>query len=370
MAGGGEATADGFTPTWVVAVVYTVIVGVSYGVERLLHRAGERLKEKQKTALYEALQKIKEELMLLGFISLLLTVSEKRIVKICVSPGKKVPLISLKAIHDLHIFIFTLAIVHVIYCVLTVFIGKLKIRHWRYWRDSTAEADQIDPQGRGTYNLMTWLHCFWKQFCGSVNESDYVTLRREFMKANPMFNFHKYMIEALEVDFIYVFGISWYLWIFVVIFFLINVNGWYTYFWIAFIPLILLLAVGTKLEHVLMLLVRGVDASNADDHFWFRRPSFVLLLIHFILFQNSFEIAFFFWTWTAYSPHACVMGQFAYVIVRLVIGVFIQVLCSYNTLPLYSLLTQMGEYYCKEVFLKHQKEAEGGKGAETTASKA
>ncbi|XP_028778260.1 MLO-like protein 1 [Neltuma alba] len=365
MAGGGEATADVYTPTWVVAVVYTVIVGVSYGVERLLHHAGERLKKENKTALYEALQKIKEELMLLGFISLLLTVSEKRIVKICVSPGvtddmmpcwtksnhsatvshlpaaaappssgaeiehcaaqNKVPLISLKAIHDLHIFIFTLAVVHVIYCVLTVFIGKLKIRHWRHWKDSIAEADQIDPQGWSSHNLMTWLHCFWKQFCGSVNESDYVTLRREFMKireANPKFRFHKYMIEALEVDFVYVFGISWYLWIFVVIFFLINVNGWYTYFWIAFIPLILLLAVGTKLEHVLMLLVRGVDASNADDHFWFRRPSFVLLLIHFILFQNSFEIAFFFWTWlkTAYSPHACVMGQFAYVIVRLVIG--------------------------------------------------
>ncbi|KAG6482364.1 hypothetical protein ZIOFF_058995 [Zingiber officinale] len=46
-------------------------------------------------------------------------------------------------------------------------------------------------------------------------------------------------------------GISWYLWVFVFIFLLLNVNGWHTYFWISFIPLILLLAIGTKLEHVI-----------------------------------------------------------------------------------------------------------------------
>jgi mlo protein len=33
----------------------------------------------------------------------------------------------------------------------------------------------------------------------------------------------------------------------------------------------------------------------SDEHFWFGRPAIVLYLIQFILFQNSFEIAFFFW---------------------------------------------------------------------------
>ncbi|XP_028763085.1 MLO-like protein 1 [Neltuma alba] len=300
MAGGGEATTDVYTPTWVVAVVYTVIVGVSYGVERLLHRAGESRKEKQKTALCEALQKIKEELMLLGFISLLLTVSEKRIVKICVSPGVTHGMIPCWTKSNNH---------------------SATVRHLL--------AAAAPPSSGAKIEYCAAHHCFWKQFCGSVNESDYVTLRSEFMEireANPKFNFHKHMIEALEVDFNMFLALVGNLWIFVVIFFLINVNGWHTYFWIAFIPLILLLAVGTKLEHVLMLLVRGVDASNADNHFWVHRPSFVLLLIHFILFRNSFEIAFFFWIWAAYSFDACVMGQFAYIIVRLVTGVFSQVL--------------------------------------------
>jgi mlo protein len=68
----------------------------------------------------------------------------------------------------------------------------------------------------------------------------------------------------------------------------------------------LLLAVGTKLEHVIAQLAQDVAEKHSaiegdlivkpsDDHFWFGRPRIVLFLIHFILFQNAFEIAFFFW---------------------------------------------------------------------------
>ncbi|KAJ0792361.1 hypothetical protein HanOQP8_Chr01g0017211 [Helianthus annuus] len=72
---------------------------------------------------------------------------------------------------------------------------------------------------------------FFKQFYGSVTKSDYVALRLGFImthcKANPKFNFHKYMIRALEDDFKKVVGIrqGWYLWLFVVVFLLMNVNG-------------------------------------------------------------------------------------------------------------------------------------------------
>ena len=62
MRGGGvdEGIDLEFTPTWVVAVVCSVIVGVSFAVERLLHYAGKRLKKKNQKTLYEALLKIKE----------------------------------------------------------------------------------------------------------------------------------------------------------------------------------------------------------------------------------------------------------------------------------------------------------------------
>ncbi|KAM3698781.1 hypothetical protein ACJW30_06G215700 [Castanea mollissima] len=408
-----EGTTLEYTPTWVVAGVCTVIVAISLAVERVLHYAGVTLKRKNQKPLFEALQKVKEELMLLGFISLLLTVFQNVINKICVPtdvtrhmlPCKreghefeestmcgenKVPLLSTEALHHLHIFIFVLAIVHVTFCVLTVVFGGLRIRQWKRWEDEFANKNYDTQQvlksktvtdvhqhafikdhflGIGKNSvILGWLHSFVKQFYGSVTKSDYATLRLGFIvthcRTNPKFNFHKYMIRALEDDFKKVVGISWYLWIFVVIFLLLNVNGWHTYFWIAFLPFVLLLAVGTKLEHVITQLAHEVAEKHvaiegelvvkpSDRHFWLGRPRIVLFLIHFILFQNSFEIAFFFWIWVQYGFDSCIMGHVRYIVPRLIIGVFIQVLCSSSTLPLYAIVTQMGTSFKKAIFDDH-----------------
>ncbi|XP_031287181.1 MLO-like protein 1, partial [Pistacia vera] len=74
MASGGGGVEK--NPTWVVAIVCSCIVVISLAFERSLHYLGKFLKRKNQKSLYEALLKIKEELMLLGFISLLLTVFE------------------------------------------------------------------------------------------------------------------------------------------------------------------------------------------------------------------------------------------------------------------------------------------------------
>ncbi|KAL7230467.1 hypothetical protein ACSBR2_008862 [Camellia fascicularis] len=67
--------------------------------------------------------------------------------------------------------------------------------------------------------------------------------------------------------------------------------------------------------------------------------------MHFILFQNAFEIAFFFWIWLQYAFDSCIMGHVRFIIPRLVIGAFVQVLCSYSTLPLYAIVTQVSPLY-------------------------
>ncbi|XP_055820079.1 MLO-like protein 1 [Solanum dulcamara] len=439
MAGDLETNLE-FTPTWIIAIVCTVIVAISLLVERIIHYGGKYLLKKNQKPLYEALQKIKEELMLLGFISLLLTVSQERILKICIPkhlsnhwlpckkeeeddegaketvhfqtnffsliPGgrrllaesansgyckakDKAPLLSLTALHHLHTFIFVLAVSHVTFSALTILFGGIKIRQWKSWEDSI-QKEEYNPEEvlrskvthvqdhdfvKGRFlgfgkrsTLLGWLNSFVKQFFGSVTKLDYTTLRLGFImthcKGNPKFHFHKYMIRVLEADFKKVVGISWYLWLFVVLFLLLNVHGWHTYFWIAFIPFVLLLAVGTKLEHVITQLAGDVAAKHiavkgdlvvkpSDDHFWFHRPRLVLLLIHIILFQNSFEIAFFFWIWAQYHFNSCIMGQVGYIIPRLVIGVFVQFFCSYSTLPLYAIVTQMGSSFKKEIFDEH-----------------
>ncbi|ONK55497.1 uncharacterized protein A4U43_UnF2460 [Asparagus officinalis] len=300
----------------------------------------------------------------------------------------KVPLLSLEAIHSLHIFIFALAVTHVVLSVLTMLFGVAKVRQWKPWEDAIQkDVKESDPNKithlhqsefiRDRFHgvedvsmIMGWLHSFFKQFYGSVSKSDYSAMRLGFIqthcKGNPKFDFHRYMLRALEADFKKVVGISWYLWIFVVIFLLLNVNGWHAYFWISFVPLVILLVVGAKLEHIISQLAHEIAEKHSaiegdvavkpsDDHFWFHRPRIVLFLIHFILFQNAFEIAFFFWILTTFTFDSCIMGQVGYVIPRLVMSVITQFLCSYSTLPLYAVVAQMGSSFKEVIFEEHVK---------------
>ncbi|CAL9183910.1 unnamed protein product [Musa hybrid cultivar] len=467
-----------YTPTWVVATVCSVIIIISLTAERSLHCLGKArplnqlyhflfliiLLKKKQDALNRALQKLKEELMLLGFISLLLTVFQSLISNICIpksvssymlpckvekstsvqeiyhgmgfyyghrwnkrrllSSGSssgfclskgKVPLLSLEALHQLHIFIFVLAVVHVVFSASTMVLGGAKASYlkWKHWEnaiqaeiskeeiqkkneskieqnekehnvkeydDKKHEPTEQDVQTHNHHHefvkertlgfwqqlvVVSWMISFFKQFYSSVSKSDYRALRAGFVmrhSSNKAYDFHKYMMRALEDDFKKVVGISWYLWLFVVIFLLMNVHGWHTYFWLSFLPLILLLVVGAKLDHIITKLAlelqekpRGPKGETqhvklSNEHFWFKKPGIVLYLIQFILFQNSFEIAFFFWIWSTYGFHSCIMEGLGYLIPRLVIGVIIQVLCSYSTLPLYAIVTQMGEGFKESIF--------------------
>ncbi|XP_054801055.1 MLO-like protein 13 isoform X1 [Prosopis cineraria] len=420
-----------YTPTWIVAIICSIIVFISLCVERALHKLGLFLRRKGQDALDAALQKLKDELMLLGFISLLLTVFQGVISQICISPhlvtlmlpckrhseskegaehydtiinkrrllsttygsghcrkDGKVPLLSLESLHHLHIFIFVLAVVHAISCVITLLLGGARIRQWKTWEDKIkAEKETQDRHHHEFFKkhadgfwrraaVVGWLIAFCKQFYGSVTESDYIAMRHAFIKEHwpneREFDFHKYMMKTLEIEFRQIVGISWYLWLFVVLFLLLNIAGWHTYFWLAFLPLILLLLVGAKLEHIIARLAQESDQKReeeqqhhqekeattkqvkpSDKFFWFNSPRLVLDLIHFILFQNAFEIAFFFWIWFIYGFYSCIMEKIAYVIPRLIMGVIVQVLCSYSTFPLYAIVTQMGSRFKRGMFKEH-----------------
>jgi mlo protein len=102
------------------------------------------------------------------------------------------------------------------------------------------------------------------------------------------------------------------------------------------LPLILLLIVGTKLELISTRLAQ--EAADCPDeatgnpwtkpckeHFWFSKPRIVLHLIHFILFQNSFEMGFFFWVLATYGFDSCIMENKIYALPRLAIGSVLKV---------------------------------------------
>lgn len=67
------------------------------------------------------------------------------------------------------------------------------------------------------------------------------------------------------------------------------------HFWIAMIPLVVVLIIGMKLQHVIATLALehsgvkspfvGVLLKPRDQLFWFNRPKFLLHVIHFIFFE-------------------------------------------------------------------------------------
>ncbi|XP_020889260.1 MLO-like protein 7 isoform X1 [Arabidopsis lyrata subsp. lyrata] len=379
--------------------------------------------KKHKNSLLEALEKIKAELMILGFISLLLTFGETYILKICVSRKAALsmlpcssedtelfqklapslsrhllaagdisvnckqgsePLITLKGLHQLHILLFFLAVFHVLYSLITMMLSRLKIRGWKKWEQETLSHDyefSIDHSRLRlthetsfvrehtsfwtTIPFFFYVGCFFRQFFVSVERTDYLTLRHGFISAHlapgRKFNFQRYIKRSLEDDFKLVVGISPVLWASFVIFLLFNVNGWRTLFWASIPPLLIILAVGTKLQAIMATMALEIVETHAivqgmplvqgsDQYFWFDCPQLLLHLIHFALFQNAFQITHFFWIWYSFGLKSCFHKDFNLVVIKLFLCLGALILCSYITLPLYALVTQMGSHMKKAVF--------------------
>ncbi|PIA29502.1 hypothetical protein AQUCO_05900015v1 [Aquilegia coerulea] len=175
------------------------------------------------------------------------------------------------------------------------------------------------------------------------------------------FDFQKFIRRALDKDFQVVVGMSLWVWILAIFFIFFQAHGFYNYLWLPFIPLLTLLLVGTKLQVIITKMclesrdqstvVRGtLLVKPSDNLFWFGRPQLLLHLIYFILFQNSFQLAFFTWTWYKYGLRSCFHRKTEDIVLRIVVGFLVQVLCGYVTLPLYALVTQMGSSMKKVVF--------------------
>ncbi|KAJ7966992.1 MLO-like protein [Quillaja saponaria] len=440
----GERTLEE-TPTWAVAVVCAVFVIISVLIEHGIHSLGEWFHKRHKKAMSEALEKIKAELMLLGFISLLITVGTVYIAKICIplkysgtmlpcnkvggggggggdddshsgddhdrrkllsltdqdviwrrvlaAPADgginyctargKVSLISASGLHQLHVFIFVLAVFHVLYSVITMALAQAKMKKWKHWESETSSLEYQftnDParfrftrqtsfvrrhSGLSRMPGIRWIVAFFRQFFGSVSKVDYITMRHGFINAHlapsSKFDFHKYIKRSMEDDFKVVVGISIPLWVFAVIFLLLNVYKWYTLTWLSLAPLVILLLVGTKLELIIMEMAQEIQDRTSvvkgapvvepnNKYFWFNRPQWILLLIHYTLFQNAFQMAYFLWTWYEFTLKSCFHEKLAAIVARVVLGVALQILCSYITFPLYALVTQMGSHMKRAIF--------------------
>ncbi|RZC09585.1 MLO-like protein 12 isoform C [Glycine soja] len=364
------------TPTWAVSVFCFFFLMISLIIEGGLHKLAEIFRKRKEKSLGKALTKTKTEMMKFGFMSFILTISEVPISKICISKGVAnsflpckdvvdftgsatrtstsgldvapatnesaievnyceakgmVSLISSDGILQLNIFISFLAVFHILFCTLTMCLGKAKMRRWKRWEDETQTLEyQIanDPR-RFQYTGQTligkrhlkfwsyhspllWMVCFIRQFYASVSKDDYFTLRNGFIAANislgSNFNFKKFLSRTYDEDFEKVMGIRIWIWIFSILFIFFSAHEFYNYYWLPFIPLVVALLAGTKLQVIITKMcvdsckeksvIKGsLLVTPSDAHFWFHRPEWLLHLLKFILIQNSFQLAFFTWTW-------------------------------------------------------------------------
>ncbi|CAI0375336.1 unnamed protein product [Linum tenue] len=390
------------TPTYSVASVTTVLVFACFIVQRAIYRFGRWLKRTRRKALFASLEKMKEELMLLGLISLLLAQWARWISEICVNsslfsskfflcaeediaagvarhllleesfpshspnnthiPPKGIitttthqcgqgrePFVSLEGLEQLHRFLFVLGITHVLYSCLAVGLAMSKIYSWRKWEnqpnlpvDGSVQAKQQRMMRRQTTfifhhtahpwsrsRILIWMVSFEIESCSIL----IIILLLVCLV-------QKHCIERPP------------LWGYAIVCIFINIHGLNVYFWLSFIPAILVMVVGTKLQHVVSLLAlevlqqqgpsAGTQVKPRDDLFWFGKPVILLRLIQFIIFQNAFEMATFIWSLWGLEQRSCYMKNHYMIIIRLVSGVLVQFWCSYSTVPLNVLVTQMG----------------------------
>lgn len=188
-------------------------------------------------------------------------------------------------------------------------------KRFRLAKDTTFGQRHLNTWSQSSISL--WIVSFFRQFFGSVKKVDYFVLRHGFIMAHVSprsdsgFDFQRYIKRSLDEDFKVVVGISPIIWFFAVLFLLTNTHGWYSNYWLPFIPLITILIVGADLQMIitkmgLRIQDRGVVmgapvVEPGDDLFWFNRPRLLLFIIHLVLFQNAFQLAHFAWSTVSLS---------------------------------------------------------------------
>ncbi|MCO5606000.1 hypothetical protein L7F22_060186 [Adiantum nelumboides] len=235
-----------YSPTWVIASTCGFFIISSLVLERAVYFIGHLLVKHKLISLESAFEKVKEELMMVGFISIALTLGQNGFAKICV-PTKvftsmllckkphndtmieeamtlairglqetettqtthstvckedHTPFMPPERLHQLHILLFLLVITHVVYTLIIVALGMLSIRHWKAWEDRALAKEELSVTddvrltrettfmraralNRWKTNMFTsYLVAFFQQFHNVVHEIDYHTLRYGFIMSH------------------------------------------------------------------------------------------------------------------------------------------------------------------------------------------
>ncbi|XVF59792.1 hypothetical protein PTKIN_Ptkin07bG0304300 [Pterospermum kingtungense] len=201
------------TPTWAVATVIVIMVCFGYLVHHSLKKFGEWLVKTKRKSLLAALEKIKDELMLFGVLSLLMGHWISFFAKICVKsssldsrfypcakidnrlmlehmivssskylnntisrvqgttrshdycPEGEDSFASYESLEQLHNFVFVLGVTHVSYSFIAIALAMIKIYSWRAWENQAKilahqhlqDSSQTGPSSLKMRRLTTFI---------------------------------------------------------------------------------------------------------------------------------------------------------------------------------------------------------------------
>ncbi|KAL4419039.1 hypothetical protein ABPG77_011021 [Micractinium sp. CCAP 211/92] len=266
----GPSIAD--IPGWRIGLIFLLfcVVAISYqlgssALDRYLRRNGKR-------ALRHVVRRLQGELLVLGLLSLLLVAFEPYLLQICINcsgsacawdcpappygadasagagsgsgrrrrrllasgagadlgclqaaetcaPGSE-PFWSQLAIVQAHLFLFVIAVVHILYACISMLLCLWKLRRWRRYEEAAREQPLRPLRSRflprpGDGALAHLLRCTASMLADSVDADVYAALRRLFIErldVHPSFNFHEFLTESMEEEFAGIVGVSSVLW--------------------------------------------------------------------------------------------------------------------------------------------------------------
>ncbi|KAK7826377.1 mlo-like protein 3, partial [Quercus suber] len=399
MASEGESTSPSLqdTPVWALAIVCFIFIYLSIFIEYLIHLLSNLLKRHRKTSLFEAVEKLKSVLMFLGFMSLILAVTQRYIAKICIPINvansmlpcrKSASIETTKAVGFSHIGTGT-------------FEHSLQAKDafgdipWLERRlaeadtttttsPSTSNSDYCGSQGKISFiseegilqlnnfifalAIMQIVYSFLTMALGRAKmrrweawEKETQTVEYQVANDPDRFRFtrqttfgRRHMSSFTRISFL--------LWIKCFFRQFFNSVARVDYLTLRHGFISTVLALGTKLEVIVAKM--AIELKN-QTHVIKGAPMTVLALgtkLEVIVAKmaielknqthvikgapmNAFEISFFAWVTLQYGIKSCYHESLEILIIRMVLAVIVQVLCGYITLPLYALVTQMGSQF-------------------------
>ncbi|KAI3437800.1 hypothetical protein D9Q98_000247 [Chlorella vulgaris] len=295
-------------PGWRVGVLFLIFFTVACAYDQGITALDDWLKARRKVGLRRVLRNLQRELGILGLLSLLLAATEAYLLQICIScsgttcswdcqpvpgneeeggtrrrhllasdavdqlscaqaaetcsPGSE-PFWSQLSLIQAHIFLFVVAVVHIIYAAASMLLCLWKLKCWNRFEQHARNHDLQPIRSRflpraGDNAFTHTLRCMASVLTGGVNEEVYCGLRRLFcerLDVDRSFDFFRFLVESMEEEFSHVVGINIVLWLLVLLWIMLPSQA-YHMFWLSGFSVVAVLIVGIKLQSIVISLAQ------------------------------------------------------------------------------------------------------------------